>query len=428
MAQPNLLCLFDQPTDKKQKSKAFKAINDQINDINPFKNKCIYLRDGIITLYKRPNTRYWHMRFRLYDKKWHRISTGYEDLDYAKRKASEIYDRARFMQEFGLPVISHRFDKIAGQLRKQLQDDLDRGIGKKIYVDYISVIDNYLIPFFGAYKLTSIDKKLIDDFEVWRKDKMKRQPKQSTLLTHSVAYNKVFDLAINNGWLSDKQPFPRLHIKGEKSQARPAFTRAEIDYLLEFMKSWSQGGKTDKAHSGRLLLRDYIEMLLATGMRQGTEAFNIKWKHMEWHIDKGVRYLRIWVSGKTGPRWLIARHEAVAIIERIKARFKEYSSLTLDELLAQKRDDYLWRHSTGERPYDFVSSFKWLMRDSGLLTDAIGNTRSLYSFRHTYATFSLVEWNMDIHTLAKQMGTSVAMLERHYSKLTATMAAEKLAG
>jgi integrase len=194
------------------------------------------------------------------------------------------------------------------------------------------------------------------------------------------------------------------------------------------MKSWSQGGKTDKAHSGRLLLRDYIEMLLATGMRQGTEAFNIKWKHMEWHIDKGVRYLRIWVSGKTGPRWLIARHEAVAIIERIKARFKEYSSLTLDELLAQKRDDYLWRHSTGERPYDFVSSFKWLMRDSGLLTDAIGNTRSLYSFRHTYATFSLVEWNMDIHTLAKQMGTSVAMLERHYSKLTATMAAEKLAG
>jgi hypothetical protein len=33
----------------------------------------------------------------------------------------------------------------------------------------------------------------------------------------------------------------------------------------------------------------------------------------------------------------------------------------------------------------------------------------------------------DIHTLARQMGTSVTMLERHYSKLTATMAAERLA-
>jgi hypothetical protein len=33
----------------------------------------------------------------------------------------------------------------------------------------------------------------------------------------------------------------------------------------------------------------------------------------------------------------------------------------------------------------------------------------------------------DIHTLARQMGTSVRMLETHYSKLTATMAADKLA-
>jgi hypothetical protein len=31
------------------------------------------------------------------------------------------------------------------------------------------------------------------------------------------------------------------------------------------------------------------------------------------------------------------------------------------------------------------------------------------------------------HTLSKQMGNSVRMLEQHYSKLTATMAAEKLA-
>ena len=34
---------------------------------------------------------------------------------------------------------------------------------------------------------------------------------------------------------------------------------------------------------------------------------------------------------------------------------------------------------------------------------------------------------IDIHTLAKQMGTSVAMWERHYSKLTATLAAGRLA-
>jgi len=39
----------------------------------------------------------------------------------------------------------------------------------------------------------------------------------------------------------------------------------------------------------------------------------------------------------------------------------------------------------------------------------------------------LLDNQTDIHTLAKQMGNSVLMLERHYSKLTATMAADRLA-
>jgi hypothetical protein len=38
----------------------------------------------------------------------------------------------------------------------------------------------------------------------------------------------------------------------------------------------------------------------------------------------------------------------------------------------------------------------------------------------------LVGGDLDIHTLAKQMGNSVATLEKHYSKLTTMLAAEKL--
>ena len=56
-----------------------------------------------------------------------------------------------------------------------------------------------------------------------------------------------------------------------------------------------------------------------------------------------------------------------------------------------------------------------------------GKNRSLYSLRHRYATLALLEGSVDLHTLAKQMGTSIGMLEQHYSKMTATMAAERLA-
>jgi hypothetical protein len=187
---------------------------------------------------------------------------------------------------------------------------------------------------------------------------MKRKLMASTLLTHFSAYNRVFDLAIKRGWLSDKHPVPRLSTKGEKSTPRPAFTRKEIDHLFKFMKTWSQGGKTQEAHDGRLILRDYIEVLMATGMRHGTESKNIQWKHLEWHIDKQVKYLRIWVSGKTGPRWLIARHEAVPVIERIKLRFKEWDHLTLDQLIEEKREEYLWRHPNGGAAIRFCQQFQ----------------------------------------------------------------------
>ena len=64
---------------------------------------------------------------------------------------------------------------------------------------------------------------------------------------------------------------------------------------------------------------------------------------------------------------------------------------------------------------------------AGLAKDmSTGQQRTLYSIRHTYAAMELLA-GTDIHTLARQMGTSVLMLERHYSKLTATMAAEQLA-
>ena len=69
------------------------------------------------------------------------------------------------------------------------------------------------------------------------------------------------------------------------------------------------------------------------------------------------------------------------------------------------------------------------MIDTGLLTCSLtGQNRTLYSFRHTYATFALLNDGMDIHTLAIQMGISIAMIERHYSHLTPRLRKDILIG
>jgi integrase len=74
-------------------------------------------------------------------------------------------------------------------------------------------------------------------------------------------------------------------------------------------------------------------------------------------------------------------------------------------------------------------TFKLLMKDTGLLKcPRTGQDRTLYSLRHTYATFALLNDGMDVHTLAVQMGTSIQMIERHYSHLTPRLRKEVLTG
>ncbi len=99
------------------------------------------------------------------------------------------------------------------------------------------------------------------------------------------------------------------------------------------MTEWQHKGRTTVEREIRPLLRDYIEMLLYTGMRHGTEAMGIRWRDLEWHTKDGVRYLRVWVDGKTGGRWLIAKHKAVAVLERLHARHVTSTNSRLKRLL-----------------------------------------------------------------------------------------------
>ena len=164
-----------------------------------------------------------------------------------------------------------------------------------------------------------------------------------------------------------------------------------------------------------------------TGIRHGTEAMNVRWKDIEWHTKDGNKYLRIWVSGKTGGRWIIAKHRAVEVLKRLHSRQRDICNTAFEDLLTSRITALLFRFSDGHQPHSFVGTFRRLMRDSGLLKDQDGQNRTLYSLRHTYATGEMLAGNVDIHTLSKQMGNSALMIERHYSKLTATMAAERLA-
>ena len=383
------------------------------------------LRDGELILFRRSDSRIWQYKFKRESGSWYRASTRKSVLEHAKRVAMDLHDEARYRERLGLAPAHKSFKDIALATVEDMQRDLAAGTGKKIYVDYCSVIERYFIPYFGDKYLQNLKHKDIADFEAWRNHRMAISPKSSTLMTFASAFSRVHQTAISRGWISDRVPIPTMSRRGAKGEVRPAFSVEEIGKLRQFMISWQKLGYLDYDRIMRPLLCAYVEFLLLTGMRHGTESMGIEWRHCEWYASEGQRYIRVWVDGKTGGRWLIAKHEAEAVLIKLHSLQPDIALKPIEQVMGRDTK-YLFRRPDGQRPRTFNGMFSKLMRESGLRWNHTNQSRTLYSLRHSYATMELLA-ETDIHTLARQMGTSVRMLEAHYSKLTATMAADKLA-
>jgi integrase len=297
-----------------------------------------------------------------------------------------------------------------------------------VFADYIVCIERYLIPFFGAQFVTSIDYQKIQDFYEWRRAKMGREPKASTLNTHNSAMNRVFDEAVARGFIANKN-VPLMVNRGEKSERRPDFTREEYATLIRKMPSWIDAGKAGKPTDMRHLMRDYVLIMANTGMRHGTEALNLRWKHVTLFEEKDLQYLEMSVSGKTGRRDIICRSGTINYLQRIHASSKDIRHIPFEDLLKQRLDLPVFRLPDGIVSKNIHQTFRKFVTDAGLITCPRTNqNRTLYSLRHTYATFALLNDGMDIHALAIQMGTSIGMIERHYSHLTPRLKKDMLTG
>ena len=134
------------------------------------------------------------------------------------------------------------------------------------------------------------------------------------------------------------------------------------------------------------------------------------------------------MNGKTGQRILVARPRCKGWFKRIHTRAEDLQAFTFEELIDKGVDEFIFRLADGTRSINLHQTFRKLLNDAGL--QKCRNTdknRTLYSLRHTYATFGLVK-GIDMHKLAVQMGTSMGMLEKHYSHLTVFDARDELSG
>lgn len=385
------------------------------------------IMDGAVKVYRRPNTKRWQATFQI-GGEWVRLSTGQRDLEDAKTTAREQYLDYKFREKHGLPVVSKRFEDVANLAIADMQRQLDAGAGRKVYKDYIQSINSYFIPFFGKTFITNLDHDTIREFNVWRAAKIGREPKASTLNTHNSAMNRVFDEAVARGYLTAGK-VPVLANNGAAGGRRPDFSLDDYRTMIRKFPAWIEAGKVGKSRDMRYLLRDYVLILANTGMRPGTEDQNLRWRHVHVFTEKGLDYVELHLHGKTIPHDAIGRAGTIKYLQRIHSRTHGIQNMPFDQMLKKKFDLPVFCLPDGTVTENLRQTFKGFLEDNDLLKcPKTGQDRTLYSLRHTYATFAMVNDGMDIHLLARQMGTSVGMIEKHYSHLTPRMKKDVLTG
>ena len=384
------------------------------------------MRDGNVVLEDRNNTKNIQIRIKVASGKYERFSAGTADLDEAKLIAGGRYDDMTARIRFGMTPFEAKgkFRVLCEEYRRNLQEELDAGIGKPVWRTYISCIDKWIIPFFGDKDVHEIDEGVIAEFERHRKLTLGREIAKSTVNSHNVALRGVFRLASAKK-LRSFYDFPRLSVKGKgrNTRVRPAFEESEIKPLLSFLATWHLQGTRAETRYKRQLLFCYVAILLHTGIRPGNEANSLEWRNVQedYADPDGHRATRITMrlrkTDKDGNRPAVIAHRLInTYLYKLKLLTRHFEA---GELLFVMWD--------GTPVKDLSEMFRSALREAGLLHNRSGKNRVLYSCRHTYATMKIRE-GVRYDVLAEQMDTGLPMFERHYSHLKVEMAVPELTG
>jgi len=194
-------------------------------------DKTVHILEGKAILFKRDRTPHWHVRYKV-SGAWQRTTTKCEELKDAKLAAEEIVSEARFRERNQLPTISKRFTQVAKLAINRMQQLEKAGQGKATFKTYTQAIERYLIPKLGNHNIDRITASVMNEFYAWRIEQMGKSPSESVINNHNSALNRVFDEAVERGYMTKTQ-VPLLRNDGFKSERRPDFTAVEYKTLLK---------------------------------------------------------------------------------------------------------------------------------------------------------------------------------------------------
>lgn len=352
---------------------------------------------GKVHVYKRPESPIWQCSAYLEGRN-RRRSTKESSLARAKEVAEDWYLELRAKKASGELLSERTFAQAAERFVKEYEI-MTEGERNEVYVrGHKARLKNHLVPYFGKMGLSQVTAGAVQEYRIFRRndDPNYKPPAKSTMHQEIVTLRQVLKTAIRHGWLAGLPDLSEPYRKVAKVAHRAWFSPDEYKALYTATRAnIKAAGNSYHRHLAEQL-HDKVLFMANTGIRPD-EANWLEYRDVETVEDDatGETILEIEVRGKRGVGYCKSTTGAVRPFQRMVERNQPEPT---DRLF----------------PADHKKQFNRILEENGLKFDRQGNRRTLYSLRHSYISFRLLE-GADIYQIAKNCRTSVEMIEKHYA-------------
>lgn len=327
-----------------------------------------------------------------------RVSTKEKSLSKAKDFAEDWYLELRAKKASGELLSERTFAQAAERFVKEYEI-MTEGERNEVYVrGHSARLRNHLIPYFGKMGLSQVTSGALQDYRIFRRndDPNFKPPAKSTMHQEIVTLRQVLKTAIRHGWLAGLPDLSEPYRKVAKVTHRAWFSPDEYRALYTATRENIKRAGNSYHRGLAEQLHDKILFMANTGIRPD-EANWLEYRDIEIVEDDatGETILEIEVRGKRGVGYCKSTTGAVRPFQRMVERNQPEPT---DRLF----------------PVDHKKQFNRILEEINLKFDREGNRRTMYSLRHSYISFRLLE-GADIYQIAKNCRTSVEMIEKHYA-------------
>ena len=344
------------------------------------------------------------------------------DTPNAGEASSKAFDQdaeLRFKIKHDLPIFDRKFSQVAEEYVVLQKKRAEAGLlSTHKWKDRESIVKAQLNPYIGNSQITLIGQDKWDDYPMWRHGRGKGRREDgrvsdATIRTEMSTFRQIMVFAAGKSYIRESQVF-----KGKVPVAkasREEFSPEEYRALHTHARKWVKEAPHERSGWYRTVAYNFMLIMTNTGMRP-PEAKNLLWRDISVQADRqGREFVRVSVRGKGKHRNLVAAGGVAAYFDRIR----KISKATGD-------NDPVFTEFDGKSSKTLYGSLiSDLLEETKLTFSSSGSRRSTYCFRHTFATFRLSE-GVDVYMLAKQMGTSVKMIEDHYGHITPVKNADRI--